>query len=326
MNVLVNGGAGYIGSHMTRGLLDKGYSVTVADSLENGFSDAVDSRARLEVGNLLDKKFVESIFSKSSFDAVIHFAAYIQVGESMENPAKYFENNIQTVVNVLNEMHKNKVEKFIFSSTAAVYGNPETIPIPETHSKHPTNVYGETKLIVERILDWYQELFGLRFVALRYFNACGASLDSMIGERHKVESHIIPNALRAAYEGSEFQLYGTDYDTPDGTALRDYIHVLDLVEAHLLSLLHIENNEGGYIYNVGTGEGRSNKEIISMIEKVANKTINVKQVPRRSGDSSRLIADPTKIKKELNFEPTHSELEIIIKSAWEWYKKLHNEK
>lgn len=321
MNILVTGGAGYIGSHMTKALLDKGDSVVVVDSLENGFADAVDKRAQFFQGNLLDKHFVENIFTNNHFDGVIHFAAYIAVGESMQKPAKYFENNTQSAIHLLEAMVTHNVNNMIFSSTAAVYGNPKQVPIPEDHPKNLENPYGESKLMVEHMLAWFHKLKGINFTALRYFNASGASLDGSLGERHQPETHIIPNVIKAALEDKPFHLFGTDYPTKDGTCVRDYIHVVDLAEAHLLALQQLQNKGGGYIYNVGTGKGYSNREVIGEVEKVSGKKIAVVEEPRREGDPAELIADALRIKNELGFAPEHSDLPTIVKTAWNWHNK-----
>lgn len=321
MKILITGGAGYIGSHMSKVLLDRGDEVVVADSLELGFEAAIDNRSRLEVGDLRDKNYVSYLFSQYEFDAVIHFAAYISVGESMRDPAKYFENNVVAALNLIEEMRRKNKNNFIFSSTAAVYGNPESTPIPEDHPKKPTNPYGESKLMVEKMLSWYHEIKGLNYAALRYFNACGASLDASIGERHDPETHLIPNALKAALTESEFTLFGDDYDTPDGSCVRDYIHVLDLAQAHILALEKLQKDPGGYVYNVGTGKGYSNKEVVDVIKKVTGKDFAVKIAPRREGDPAKLVADATKIKTELGFTPQYSDLDTIVKTALEWSKK-----
>lgn len=321
MTILVTGGAGYIGSFMTRKLLKEGHEVVVVDSLERGHVEVIDENAVFIEGDLQDKTFVDNLFNKNNFDAVIHFAAFISMGESMVEPGLYFTNNVTPAINILEAMQATGVNKIIFSSTAGVYGNPRTLPIPEDHPKNPTNPYGESKLIVERILKWYHKIFQINYVALRYFNACGASITGDMGEMHNPESHIIPNAMRALLANERFMLFGTDYKTPDRTCVRDYIHVLDLVQAHILALKKIDEHNGGFVYNVGTGSGYSNKEIIDMIEKVSGRTLMVENSPRRPGDADILIADATKIKKELNFNPQHSGLETIITSAWNWHKK-----
>jgi UDP-glucose 4-epimerase len=321
MKILVTGGAGYIGSFMTKRLLDEGYDVVVLDSLERGHKEAVDERASLVIGNLLDKSFLATVFANHQFDGIIHFAGYIAVGESMEHPASYFENNTLATLNLLDEACKHKVNKIIFSSTAAVYGDPLKMPIPENHPKHPTSVYGESKLMVERILQWYQQIYGMNFVALRYFNACGAALDGSMGEAHEPETHIIPRAIQALLTDTPFTFFGTDYRTSDGTCVRDYIHVLDLVEAHILALAHLKEKTGGFLYNVGTGKGYSNKEVLDMVQEVSGKIIAIKQAARRSGDPDELVADVSRIKTELGFTPKHSQLKTIISSALAWHRK-----
>jgi UDP-glucose 4-epimerase len=322
MRILVTGGAGYIGSFMVRRLLNEGDEVVVADSLERGHKEAVDSRAKLIVGNLLDKNFVQEVF-KDKFDAVIHFAGFISMGESMENPYLYFQNNVFPALNILEEMAKTGSNNFIFSSSAGVYGNPEIIPIPEVSQTKPTNPYGESKLMVEKLMNWYGKTKRISSVALRYFNAAGASLDGSMGENHTPESHIIPMVVKALMENRPFNLFGTDYQTKDGTCVRDYIHVLDLVEAHILAIKKLQATPGNYIYNVGTGTGFSNREIIDAVEKVSGQKVQVTETPRRPGDADKLIADPTKIKSELGFNPKYSDLETIIKTAWNYHSNKH---
>ncbi len=321
--MLVTGGAGYIGGIMTHRLLDEGVDVVVVDSLEKGYRDSVPPKATFVVGNLLDNGFVSKLFRDHEFDGVLHFAAYISMGESMQLPGKYFSNNVQTAVHLLDAMAEHKVSRFIFSSTAGVYGNPTQVPIPETHVTKPTNPYGESKLIVEQMLHWYGEIHGINHVILRYFNAAGAMGDGSMGEMHKPETHIIPSAIQAALRGESFDLYGTDYATDDGTAVRDYIHVLDLAEAHILAMHHLVDRRGRFIYNVGTGKGYSNREVVDMVKKVSGKSLNITEKPRRPGDADVLVADPTKIKQELFFSPKSSDLETIVKTAWEFHKK-HN--
>lgn len=321
MQILVTGGAGYIGSFMTKRLLDDGHSVVVADNLGRGHKEAIDTRAKFHQGDLMSSSFVSEIFEKSPIDAVIHFAGYISMGESMEHPSMYFVNNTFAAENILECMHKAGVFKFIFSSTAGVYGNPQQVPIPEIHPKHPTNPYGESKLMVEQILSWYQEIHGINYVALRYFNASGAALDGSMGEAHIPETHIIPNAIACARAQTPFSLYGTDYGTVDGTCVRDYIHVLDLVEAHVLSLQKLEKDSGGFTYNVGVGKGYSNKEVLDMVSTVSGINFPVVANPRRNGDANTLIADSSKIRTELSFVPQHSDLKTIVESAWKWHNK-----
>lgn len=321
MTILVTGGAGYIGSFMTKALLDKGYTVVVADSLERGHSQAIDKRAIFERGNLLSDDFLLKLLRSYHFDGVIHFAGYIAVGESMEHPGLYFTNNVQVSVKLLEGLVQHHVNNIIFSSTGTVYGTPTKNPIPESHPKKPENPYAESKWMIERILHWYHTSYGMNYMALRYFNACGAALDGTIGEDHDPETHLIPNAIHAVLNNQPFILFGEDYDTPDGTGVRDYIHVLDLVEAHLLALERLKSSGGEYVYNVGVGRGISNKEVISMVEEVSGKKINVSISPRRPGDVASTIADPSKIQKELGFEPKYSDLETIIKTAYSWHSK-----
>jgi UDP-glucose 4-epimerase len=321
MKILVTGGAGYIGSFMTKRLLEKGDEVVVVDSMERGHNEAVDPRVKLSVGNLLDKTFVAKVFSENHFDAVIHFAGYISMGESMVKPYLYFQNNVFSSLNVMEEMVKTKTNNFIFSSTAGVYGNPIKLPISEDHPKNPENPYGESKLMVEKLMYWYQRTSNLNSVALRYFNASGASLDGTLGENHNPESHIIPRVMDSILKGESFKLFGTDYKTKDGTCVRDYIHVLDLAEAHVLAVEKITKDKGMFIYNVGTGNGYSNREVVEMVKRISGKDFQVEESARRPGDADSLVADASKIKTELGFSPKYSDLETIIKTAWEWHKK-----
>ena len=244
------------------------------------------------------------------------------MAESVSNPYLYFNNNLNVSLNVIESMVRHRINNFIFSSTAGVYGNPVNIPISEDHPKNPTNPYGESKLIVEKILSWYRKRYGLSFASLRYFNACGASLDGKMGEQHFPETHLIPNVMNALLNKSIFTLYGDDYDTQDGTCIRDYIHVIDLVEAHILTISKLISSGGGFFYNVGTGQGHSNRQILDAIIKTSGSKVNIKIAERRPGDAEVLLADPTLIKKDLGFTPKYSDLGTIIKSAWEWHKKL----
>ena len=324
MRILVTGGAGYIGSFMVKRLLDDGNEVVVVDSLERGQEGRIDKRAIIKVGNTADSDFLSSLFSSEKIDGIIHFAGFIAMGESMEKPGLYFKNNTFATFRLLEAMKQHGVNKIIFSSTAGVYGNPVQVPIPEDHPKNPENPYGESKLMVERLLYWYQKLHGINFAALRYFNACGAALDGSMGEAHTPESHIIPNAFLAALHKRPFMLYGSDYKTSDGTCVRDYIHVIDLVESHVLALQKLDKEPGGYYFNVGTGKGYSNKEVLEMVKKVSGIDFAITITNRRPGDADTLVADPTRISSELGFIPKYSDLETIVKSAWEWHKR--NEK
>lgn len=320
MKILVTGGAGYIGSFMTKRLLYDKHEATVADSLIRGHKNAIDKKAKFIQGDLSDNKFLGKLFS-TKFDAVIHFAGFISMGESMENPFLYFRNNSFVALQILEQMRKNQTKNFIFSSTAGVYGNPVKIPIPEDHPKSPTNPYGESKLMTEKILKWYQQIYGINFVSLRYFNAAGGALDGTMGENHNPETHIIPNAIKAAMSKSKFNLFGNDYKTTDGTCVRDYIHVIDLVEAHVLALNKLQKEKGGFYYNVGTGIGYSNKQVVRMVKKVSGVDFKVEIKNRRPGDADVLVADVGKIKKELGFKPKYSDLETIVKSAWGWHER-----
>lgn len=319
--ILVTGGAGYIGSFMTRRLLDEGYKVVVVDSLERGIKTAIDEKAEFMHGDLRDESFLSKVFSGHQFEGIIHFAGYISMGESMEKPGIYFDNNIISSVLLLDKAVEYRVGSFIFSSTAGVYGNPKKIPIPEDHPQRPTNPYGESKKMVETILTWYNKVHNVNFISLRYFNAAGASLDGSMGEQHDPETHLIPNAIRAVFTNREFVLFGDDYDTKDGTCVRDYIHVIDLVEAHMLSLRKLQRDKGRFFYNVGTGKGHTNKEVLLMAKKVSGVDFSIVIGKRRAGDAETLIADPTKIQKELGFNPQYSDLETIIKTAWKWNEK-----
>lgn len=322
MKILVTGGAGYIGSFMVKRLLDYGHEVVAFDSLERGHKEAVDQRAKFVKGDIRNFADLESLFRNERVDAVMHFAGYISVEESTENPQKYYQNNTEGSKNLLTAMMEiGKVDKFIFSSSAAIYGSPIKVPIPEDHPKYPTSPYGKNKLEVEEMLDSFQKGKGLSFVSLRYFNAAGGALDGSMGEAHDPETHIIPLAVKAVRENSDFYLYGTDYDTPDGTCIRDYIHLIDLVEAHVLAFEKLQKEKGGFFYNVGTGKGYSNKEVIEMVKKVSGKELKVKIAGRRLGDLEVLVADPTKIQRELGFKPRYSDLETIIKTAFNWHSK-----
>lgn len=321
MKILVTGGAGYIGSFMVKKLLDLGYMPIVVDSLERGYKDALDKRTMVCQGDLRSKEFIARLFGENHIDAVIHFAGYISMAESMEHPGLYFEDNSFATLNLLEGMIKHDVKRIIFSSTAGVYGNPHSIPIDESHPKNPTNPYGESKLMTEQMLKWYQKIYGVNFVSLRYFNACGAALDGTMGEAHDPETHIIPNAIVRGLKKKEFFLFGQDYKTPDGTCIRDYIHVLDLVQAHVLALKKIENDGGGFFYNVGTGNGYSNKEVINMIKKITKLDLQIVVKDARPGDAEQLIADPTRIQKDLGFAPEYSSLETIVQTAWKWHKR-----
>lgn len=322
MKVLVVGGAGYIGSHMVIRLLQENADVTIFDNLSGGYRDSILGGDFIE-GDIADVDLLDKVFSENSFDAVMHFASYIEVGESIHSPAKYYQNNVTNTQNLLDAMVKHSVVNFIFSSTAAVFGEPEYVPIDEKHPKVPINPYGRTKLIVEQMLEDYDRAYGLKSVALRYFNAAGADPKTRIGERHVPESHLIPLVLQAASgRRDSISIFGQDYDTPDGTCIRDYIHICDLCDAHLLAIKKLKSDGVSARYNLGNGNGFSVKEVIDTAKKVTEKDIEVVIADARAGDPARLVADASLAKKELGWKPAYSSLEKIIMHAWLWENKL----
>lgn len=324
MAIMVSGGAGYIGSHMVLELVRKGYEVIVVDNLEKGHKEAV-KEAKLYVGDLRDDTFLNQVFEENKIEAVVHFAAYSLVGESMEEPAKYYENNLVATMKLLNAMRKYDCNKIVFSSTAAVFGEPENIPILESDKKEPTNTYGETKLAMEKMLKWYDKAYGIKSVALRYFNAAGADRTGEIGEDHKPETHLIPIILQVALGKREkIYVFGEDYPTEDGTCLRDYIHVTDLAQAHILALQYLEKGKESNQFNLGNGKGYSVKQVIDMVEKVTGKEIKREIAQRRAGDPAVLVASAEKAKKELGWKPEYDSLETIIETAWNFYQKHPN--
>jgi UDP-glucose 4-epimerase len=317
MKILVIGGAGYIGSICTEVLLDDGYDVAVFDNLTEGHRQAVDPRAQFLQGDLADRSAIETALSNSRPDAVMHFAASALVSESMTQPSKYFRNNIGNGLNLLDAMVAVGVKNIVFSSTCAVFGRPERQPMDETLPTGPINPYGESKLAFEKILRWYDEIHGLKFVSLRYFNAAGAS--TRFGEDHRRETHLIPNVLKVALgQEPRVEVYGTDYETPDGTCIRDYIHIIDLARAHILAL----DSRKSEFYNLGTGGGASVREVIEVARKITGRKIDVVEKPRRPGDPPRLVATSEKIKGELGWKPQFQSLEAIIESAWKWHQKF----
>jgi UDP-glucose 4-epimerase len=317
MKVLVTGGAGYIGSLTVQELLNKGHEIVVYDNLAYGHEESVS--CKLIKGDLLDLNFLKDNVD-GSFDAVIHFAAYALAGESMQSPYKYFNSNIQGGLNLLEFMKDRKIPNIIFSSTCAIYGYPLTLPVTENESKKPESVYGESKLMFEQILPWYEKIYGIKHINLRYFNAAGAGLDGKLGEDHTPETHIIPIAIQTALgKNQSFKLFGTDYDTPDGTCIRDYIHILDLAHAHIQALEYIIQFQNSNYFNLGTGNGHSNREVINMVKKISGIDFKVEEVPRRPGDPAAIFADNRKAKTELGFAPKYSDLETIIKTAWKWH-------
>ncbi|TAK60506.1 UDP-glucose 4-epimerase GalE [Methylobacter sp.] len=316
--VLVIGGAGYIGSHMVWLLGQKGVDVVTLDNLSSGHRDAV-LHGQFVHGDIADRLILDKVFLEHKFDAVMHFASFIQVGESMQDPAKYYQNNFVNTLNLLNAMRTYGVDKFIFSSTAAIFGEPEYTPIDEAHPKRPINPYGWSKLMVEQALADYDRAYGLKSVCLRYFNAAGAHPDGLLGERHDPETHLIPLVLQAASgRRPHITVFGRDYDTPDGTCIRDYIHILDLAEAHWLALQYLQSAGETAAFNLGNGNGYSVESVIQTAERVTGKTITVQESQRRQGDPARLVANATKIKQELGWQPTYADLDAIVEHAWRW--------
>ena len=322
MKILVVGGAGYIGSHMIKRFQDTDHKIEVLDNLSTGF-EVNTQNYKLHVCDLSNKDQVHQILKDNNYESIMHFASFINVGESYIYPKKYYDNNVINTLNLLDCMVDLKISNFIFSSTAAVYGEPSSTPIKEDQNIAPVNPYGNTKAIVEKILKDYDEAYGLKYISLRYFNACGAHIDGTIGERHDPETHLIPLILQSASgRRKDLKVYGDDYDTKDGTCVRDYIHVMDLAEAHLLSLEKLIKNQKSDIYNIGNNQGFSVKEIISMAEKVTQSKIPYEITSRRKGDPSELIADNKKISENLNWSANYSDLQTILETAWEWEKRL----
>ena len=318
--VLVTGGAGYIGSVVTAQLLDKGCDVIVCDNLSHGNKKAVPAGAKLIVADTSDRTALDRIFQEYRIDAVMHFAAFIEAGESMQVPEKYFRNNTVNSLTLLEAMLAHKVQRLVFSSTAALYGTPDRAPIEETDALRPTNAYGESKLLVEQMLAWFHRIHGLRYSCLRYFNAAGAAGD--LGEDHVPESHLIPLTLEVALGKREYiSVFGTDYPTPDGTCIRDYVHVSDLASAHILVLDALRQRDK-LIYNLGTGHGFSVREVLETVRRVTGHPIPAREVARRPGDPAVLVAGSDSIKRDLQWQPRFPELESIVRSAWEW-RRMH---
>lgn len=322
MAILVCGGAGYIGSHMVAYLREHGEEVVILDNLQKGHKGAVQATGgKLYIGDLRDRKILDKVFTENNIDSVIDFAADSLVGESVTNPLKYFQNNIGSTLCLLEAMKDYNVKYIVFSSTAATYGEPENIPIIELDKTYPTNPYGESKLAVEKILKWCDNAYGIRYTALRYFNAAGAHVSGKIGEDHDPETHLIPIILQAALGKREkIMIFGDDYDTEDGSCIRDYIHVTDLASAHLLALKRLKEGGESRIYNLGNGKGFSVKEVIEVARKVTGKEIKADIAPRRAGDPAVLVASSQKAKDELGWKPRYDSLETIIESAWNWHK------
>lgn len=322
MAILVCGGAGYIGSHAVKALLEAKREVIVLDNMQTGHIEAVPENVKLALGDLRDIEFLTKVFKENKIEGVIHFAADSLVGESMTNPAKYFENNVVGSMNLLDTMRKNNVKNIVFSSTAATYGEPKNIPILETDETVPTNPYGESKLMVEKLLKWYDYAYGIKYTALRYFNVAGAYPTGEIGEDHNPETHLIPIILQVALGKREkIGIYGDDYPTEDGTCIRDYVHVMDLVDAHILALDRLKNGGESTVYNLGNGEGFSVKQVIDVARKVTKHPIPAEVSSRRAGDPAKLVASSEKAMEELNWKPKYSSLDSIIETAWKWHEE-----
>lgn len=321
MNILVVGGAGYIGSHMVKMLSRAGYRPVVADDLSNGFRGAV-REAPLHVGDIGDPGFVDALLAQTQPAAVMHFASFIQVGESVRDPARYYRNNVAATQVLLDGMRAHGIDRFIFSSTAAIFGDPDYVPIDETHPKRPINPYGRSKWMVEQMLEDYDAAYGLKSVCLRYFNAAGADPDGELGECHQPETHLIPLILQVASgRRPHIAVYGDDYDTPDGTCLRDYIHVQDLCDAHRLALRGLLDGGGSERFNLGNGQGFSVREVIEAARRVTGQPIPVVIAPRRAGDPPRLVADARRARERLGWRPQFTDLDTIIAHAWAWERK-----
>lgn len=321
MSVLVLGGAGYIGSHAVYQLIDRGIDTVVVDNLQTGHRKAVHPEARFYEGDLRDEAFLNSVFEKETITQVLHFAASSLVGESVEKPLEYFRNNVYGLQVLLEVMQKHGVKEIVFSSTAAVYGEPETVPITENEPANPTNPYGESKLMMEKMMRWCEEAYGIRYVSLRYFNVAGARADAEIGEDHTPETHLVPIILQVALGQREhISIYGDDYPTPDGTCIRDYVHVEDLIDAHLLALNYLSRQGESTIINLGSSRGFSVSEMIKEAREVTGHPVPAAAAPRRAGDPSTLVASSEKAKAILGWEPARTNIKTILQDAWNWHQ------
>ncbi|MCM3585222.1 UDP-glucose 4-epimerase GalE [Mesobacillus maritimus] len=325
MSILVLGGAGYIGSHAVYQLIDQGYEVVVVDNLLTGHEQAIHPKAKFYKGDIREKAFLQNVFKSESIDGVIHFAASSLVGESMTNPIKYFDNNVYGTQVLLDVMTEYDVKNIVFSSTAATYGEQEVMPITEEMATIPTNAYGETKLTMEKMMKWCDQAHGIKFVSLRYFNVAGARSTGEIGEDHDPETHLIPVVLQVALGQREFiSIFGDDYDTEDGTCIRDYIHVEDLIDAHILALRYLHDGGDSNVFNLGSSQGFSVKDIIDTAREVTGHPIPAKTVERRAGDPSSLIASSAKAKEVLGWNPKRTSIHQIIQDAWNWHQNHPN--
>jgi UDP-glucose 4-epimerase len=324
--ILVTGGAGYIGSHAVKALQEQGFQVVILDNLVYGHPDLaeVNLPAKLTIGDISDRNFLDRLFSTTKIDAVMHFAAFAYVGESVTDPAKYYWNNVVGTLTLLDAMRQHGINNFVFSSTCATYGVPDSIPITEEHPQRPINPYGAGKLAVERILQDYDTAYGLKSVIFRYFNAAGADPNGLLGEDHQPETHLIPLVLQAAAgKRAAVSIFGTDYDTPDGTCIRDYIHVTDLAQAHVLGLQYLLDRSASQIFNLGNGNGFSVKQVIDTASSVTGKEVPFEECPRRSGDPAVLIGSSVRARQILGWEPQYADLTTIVRHAWTWHQKRH---
>ncbi|WP_053359957.1 UDP-glucose 4-epimerase GalE [Clostridium sp. IODB-O3] len=325
MSYIVLGGAGYIGSHAVNKLIENNYDVIVVDNLQSGHEEAINSKAKFYKGDIRDKNFLSNVFKKENIDGVFHFAANSIVGESMKEPLMYFNNNVYGMQILLEVMNEHNVNKIVFSSTAATYGEPKQVPITEDMETCPTNTYGETKLVMEKMMKWCDKAYGMKYVALRYFNVAGAEDDGSIGEDHNPETHLIPIVLQTALgKRDHITIFGDDYDTEDGTCVRDYVHVVDLVEAHILAMKYLTHGGESNTFNLGSSQGFSVKEIVETARKVTDKNIKAIIGERRAGDPSKLIASSDKARKILGWNPIRTNIENIIQDAWLWHDTHKN--
>ena len=320
MAILVAGGAGYIGSHMVKNLVEHGEDVVVADNLSTGHRDAINPKAKFYEGDIRDRKFLDKIFDNEDITAVVHFAAFSIVPESMSKPLKYFDNNTGGMITLLEAMHDHDIKYIVFSSTAATYGVPEHMPIKETDPQNPINPYGLSKLMMEKMMAWADKAYGIKFVALRYFNVAGAAPDGTIGEDHGSETHLVPIILQVAQgKRKELSIFGDDYNTPDGTNVRDYVHVMDLTDAHILAIKYLEAGNKSNAFNLGSSTGFSNKQMLEAAREVTGKPIPAKMAPRRPGDPDSLVAASDKAREVLGWKPKYDDVHDIIATAWKWH-------